>query len=50
MLCEFLLYNKVNQLDIYIYIPNFFLFPSLLGHHRALSRVPCAVYTTVDSP
>ena len=42
MLCQFLLYNKVNQLYVYIY-PLFFGFPSHLGHHRALSRVPCAI-------
>ena len=34
MLCEFLLYSKVNQLYIYMY-PLFFGFPSHLGHHRA---------------
>ena len=39
---SFLLYSKVNQLYIYIY-PLFFGFPSHLGHHRALSRVPCAI-------
>ena len=35
MLCQFLLYSKMNQLYIYIY-PLFFGFPSLLGHHSAL--------------
>ena len=40
MLCYFLLYSKVNQLYVYIY-PLFLRFPSHLGHHRALSRVPC---------
>ena len=39
MLCQFLLYSKVNQLYRYI-SPLSFGFPSL-GHHRALSRVPC---------
>ena len=34
-LYQFLLYNKVNQLYVYIY-PLFFGFPSPLGHHRAL--------------
>ena len=38
MLYSFLLYSKVNQLYIYIYLP-FFEFPSHLSHHRALSRV-----------
>ena len=32
----------MNQLYIYK-DPLFFLFPSSLGHHRVLSRVPCAV-------
>ena len=41
MLYQFLLYSKVNQLYEYIY-PLFFRFPSHLGHHRSLSRVPCA--------
>ena len=27
----------------YIYIPSFFGFLSYLGHHRALSRFPCAI-------
>ena len=39
---SFLLYSKVNQSYVYIY-PLFFRFPSHLGHHRALSRVPCAI-------
>ena len=42
MLCQFLLYHKVNQLYIYMY-PLFLGFPSHLAHHRALSRVPCAI-------
>ena len=42
MLSQFLLYSKVNQLYRYIY-PFFFRFPSHLGHHRALSRIPCAI-------
>ena len=42
MLCQFLLYSKMNQLYIYIY-PVFFGLPSHLGHHRALNRVPCAI-------
>ena len=42
MLCQFLPYSKENQLYMYIY-PNFFGFPSHLGHHRALSRISCAI-------
>ena len=42
MVCMFLLYSKVNQLYVSIYLP-FFGFPSHSGHHRALSRVPCAI-------
>ena len=30
---------------MYTHIPSFFGFPSHLSHHRALSRVPCAVYS-----
>ena len=53
-LCQFLLHNKVNQLNcmcVYIYIP-FPLeplshspgtHPCSLGHHRAPSWVPCAI-------
>ena len=48
MLCQFLLYSKVNQLYVYIY-PPFFGFPSHLGHHRALSRVPCATQQVLIS-
>ena len=40
MVCQFLLYSKVNLLYVYIY-PLFFGFPSHVGHHRALSRVSC---------
>ena len=36
---EFQLQHQSFQ---YIY-PHFFRFPSHLGHHRALSRVPCAI-------
>ena len=39
---SFLLYSKVNQSYVCIY-PLFFEFPSHLGHHRALSRIPCAM-------
>ena len=38
----FPLYSIVNQLYVYIH-PFFFGFPFHLGHHRALSRVPCAI-------
>lgn len=38
ILCQFLLYRKVNPLHIYIY-PLFFEFPSHLGHHRPLHSV-----------
>ena len=41
MLCQFLLYNKMNQLQVYIYLL-FFRFPSYTGHHREFSRVSCA--------
>ena len=37
-----LLYSKVNQSYVYT-DPLFFRFPSHLGHHRALSGVPCAI-------
>ena len=36
MLCWFLPYSKVNQLNVYIY-PLFFGFPSHAGHDRTLS-------------
>ena len=48
ILCQFLLYSKVNQLYVYIY-PLFFGFPSHLGHHRALSRVLCAIQQVLRS-
>ena len=41
MVCSFLLCSKANQLYLHVY-PLFFGFPYHLGHHRALSRVPCA--------
>ena len=37
-----LLCSKVNQLYVYIY-HLFFGFPSHLGHHRAMNRVPCTM-------
>ena len=48
MLCQFLLYSEVNQLYVYIY-PLLFGFPSHLGHHRAFSRVPCAIQQVIIS-
>ena len=42
VLCWFLLYSKVNQPYVYTY-PLFFGFLFHLGHHRALSRVTCAI-------
>ena len=63
MLCQFLLYSKVNQEYIpsytympsfwdtssYTYIPSFLDFLKHLGHHRALSRVPCAIQQVLNS-
>jgi len=40
-LCEFLLENKVNQQNARSY-PLFSRFPSRVGHHRLLSRIPYA--------
>ena len=37
MLCQFLLYNKVNQLCVYLYVL-VWEFASHLGHHRALGK------------
>ena len=48
MLCQFLLYSKVNQLYVYMYLL-FFVLPSHLDHHRALSRVPCATQQALTS-
>ena len=39
----YLLYNVVLASAIHLYIPFFLGFPSHLGHHRALSRVPCSI-------
>ena len=47
MLCYLLLY-KGNQLHVYIY-PFFWGFPSHLGHHRTMSRVPCAIQQVLIS-
>ena len=46
MLRQFLLYSKVNQPHVYIH-PFFLGFSSHLGHHRALSRIPCAIQSVV---
>ena len=48
MLCQFLLYSEVNQLQIYI-DPLFFGFPSYLGHYRALSSIPCGIQQVLTS-
>ena len=48
MLCQFLLYSKMNQLYIYIY-PLFFRFFFHIGHYRVLSRVPCAIQQVLNS-
>ena len=40
MLCQFLLYSKVNQLYVYIY-PLLLESPSHLGHQQALSSFMC---------
>ena len=42
MLCQFLQYNNVIQLHIYIYLL-FFRFYSHIGHYRVLNRIPCAI-------
>ena len=44
----FPLCSKVNQLFVYTY-PLCFGFPSYEGHHRALSRVPCAIQEVLIS-
>ena len=48
MLCQFLLHSKMNNLCVYIY-SLFCGFPFHLGHHRALSRVPCAIHQVLIS-
>ena len=48
ILCQFILYSKVNQLYIHIFTL-FFGFPSHLGHQTALSRVPCAIQQVLIS-
>ena len=48
MLCQFLLYIKVNQLHVCIY-SLFYRFPSHLGHHGAQNRVCCAIQQVLIS-
>ena len=51
MICQFLLYNKVNQLYAYVYphipsllsLPPTLPYPTPLGGHKAPSRSPCAM-------
>lgn len=49
MLCSFMQYNRVIQLYVYTYPLPLGLpltpHPIHLGHHGALSLVPCAVYS-----
>ena len=40
---QVVLVSAVQQSESAIYIPSFFEFPSHLGHHKALSRVYCAI-------
>ena len=48
MLRQLLLHREVNQPYVYTYhLP--FGFPSHPGHHRALSRVPCAIQQVLIS-
>ena len=50
MLCYFLLYRKVSQLYIYMYVsPVFFRLFAHIGLYRVLSRVPCAIQQVLIS-
>ena len=55
ILCQFLLYSNVNQLQVcvcvcvYIYISPFLGFPSHLTHYRSLSTLPCAIQQVLIS-
>ena len=49
MLCYYLPYSKVNQPCITYIYPLFLGFPSYVGHHRALGRVPYAVQQVLSS-
>ena len=40
--CVSAVQQNESAMRIHVF-PSFFGFPSLLGHHRALSRVPCAI-------
>ena len=42
MLCQFLLYSKVTQLYVDVYII-FLTLPSIMFYHKWLDIVPCAV-------
>ena len=44
MLCQLLVYSKVIQLYIHMYL-FFFKFFSYLGYYRILSSISCAIYT-----
>ena len=48
ILCHFLLYSQVNQLYVHLY-SLIWGFPSHLGHHTALRRVPvlCSRFSLV---
>ena len=43
ILCELLVYSKVIQLHIYLYISVFFFIFSLMVYGKILNVVPCAV-------
>ena len=44
LLCNVVLISAVQQMNQpHAYISPLFEFPSHLGHHRALSRVPCTI-------
>ena len=44
LLCNVVLISAVQQMNQpHAYISSLFEFPSHLGHHRALSRVPCTI-------
>ena len=49
MIYNVMLVSAVQQSEsvIRIHISLFFRFPSNLGHHRALSRVPCAIQSVL---
>ena len=51
MLYNVVLVSAVWQSEsvIHIHISPLFGFPSRLGHHRALSRIPCAIQSVIIS-